>query len=150
MCPLFFFWQLQQTAKTKKKTHIHLPAAAGTPQVYMCLFVFVLAVWRWQVYMCLFFCFSGLLLLLPKKKGRHAAAISAGLYVSAYRCMCPHTAIYVSSYCCIFVLILLYMCPHTAVCASSYCYVSSYCYICVRILLCALADACTSGNTLAA
>jgi hypothetical protein len=36
--------------------------------------------------------------------------------------MCPHTAIYVSSYC--------YMCPHTAI------YVFSYCYICVLILLC--------------
>jgi hypothetical protein len=29
--------------------------------------------------------------------------------------MRPHTAIYVSSYCCICVLILLYMCPHTAI-----------------------------------
>jgi hypothetical protein len=28
--------------------------------------------------------------------------------------MCPHTAIYVSSYCCIRVLLLLYTCPHTA------------------------------------
>jgi hypothetical protein len=38
--------------------------------------------------------------------------------------MCPHTAIYVSSYCYVCVLILLYMCPHTAI------YVSSYCYRC--------------------
>jgi hypothetical protein len=37
-------------------------------------------------------------------------------------------ATYVSSYCYICVLILLYMCPHTAI------YVSSYCYICVLIL----------------
>jgi hypothetical protein len=37
--------------------------------------------------------------------------------------MCPHTATYVSAYCHICVLILLYM------------YVSSYCHICVRILL---------------
>jgi hypothetical protein len=44
-------------------------------------------------------------------------------------CMCPHTTIYVSSYCYICVLILLYMCPHTAI------YVSSYFYICVLILL---------------
>jgi hypothetical protein len=43
--------------------------------------------------------------------------------------MCPHTAIYVASYCYIFVLILQYMCPHTAL------YVSSYCYICGLILL---------------
>ena len=43
--------------------------------------------------------------------------------------MCPHTAVYVSSYCYICVLILLYMCPHTAL------YVSSYCSICVLILL---------------
>ena len=34
--------------------------------------------------------------------------------------MCPHTAIYVSSYCKMCVLILLYMGPHTAVCVSSY------------------------------
>jgi hypothetical protein len=70
------------------------------------------------------------------------------------------TAMYVSSYCYICVLILLicymssycYVCPHTAMClASSYCYicvlillymcphtatsVSSYCYRCVLILL---------------
>ena len=58
-------------------------------------------------------------------------------------CMCPHTAIYVSSYgyVCVLtllymssygyvcVLILLYMCPHTAM------YVSSHCYICVLIRL---------------
>jgi hypothetical protein len=31
-------------------------------------------------------------------------------------CLCPHTAIYVSSYCCACVLILLYMCPHTRIC----------------------------------
>ncbi len=44
--------------------------------------------------------------------------------------MCPHTAIYVSSYCYICVLILvLCMCPHTSIM-----YVSSYCYICVLIL----------------
>jgi hypothetical protein len=36
-------------------------------------------------------------------------------------------AIYVSSYCYICVLIMLYMCPHTAM------YVSSYCYVCVLI-----------------
>jgi hypothetical protein len=62
----------------------------------------------------------------------------------------PHTAIYVSSYCYIYVLILLHMCPHTAIYVSSYrssllplhmcphttTYVSSYCYICVLILLC--------------
>jgi hypothetical protein len=45
--------------------------------------------------------------------------------------LCPRTAIYVSSYCYIYiyVLILLSMCPHTAI------YMSSYCYICVLILL---------------
>jgi hypothetical protein len=43
--------------------------------------------------------------------------------------MCPHTAIYVSSYCFICVVILLYMCPHTAI------HMSSYCYKCVLILL---------------
>ncbi len=52
--------------------------------------------------------------------------------------VCPHTAIYVSSHCCICVLLLLYMCPHTAIYVSSYCcmcphtaiYVSSYCCMC--------------------
>jgi hypothetical protein len=50
--------------------------------------------------------------------------------------MCPHTATYVSSYCHMCVLILLYvsaycyMCPHTPI------YVSSYSYMCVLILLC--------------
>ena len=57
--------------------------------------------------------------------------------------MCPHTAIFVSSYCCICFLILLCMCPHSAIFVSSNCcrcphtavYVSSYCCICVHILL---------------
>jgi hypothetical protein len=57
--------------------------------------------------------------------------------------MCPNTAIYVSSYCCICDLTPLYMCPQTALSVSSYycmcphttIYVSTYCYICVRILL---------------
>jgi hypothetical protein len=63
--------------------------------------------------------------------------------------MCPHTAIYVSSYYYISVLILLSICPHTAICVlitihvSSYyyilvlipLYVSSYYYTCVLILL---------------
>ncbi len=52
---------------------------------------------------------------------------------------CPHTAVYVSSYCCICVLMLLCMCPHTAIYVPSYSrvphsgytqYVSSYCYMC--------------------
>jgi hypothetical protein len=47
--------------------------------------------------------------------------------------MCPHTAVYVSSYCCMCVLILLYVCPHTAVYTAVY--LSSYCYKCVLILL---------------
>ena len=48
------------------------------------------------------------------------------IYVSSYRyicvlillCVCPDTAICVSSYCYVYVLILLYMCPHTAMCVS--------------------------------
>ncbi len=35
--------------------------------------------------------------------------------------VCPHTAMCVSSYCSICVLILLYMCPHTAIYVSAYC-----------------------------
>ncbi len=65
--------------------------------------------------------------------------------------VCPHTAMYVSSYCHVCVLIMLYMCPHTAMCVSSYCcvcvlimlyvcphhaiYVPSYCYTTVLTLL---------------
>jgi hypothetical protein len=43
--------------------------------------------------------------------------------------MCPHTAIYVSSYCYICVLILLYVSSYPAL------YVSSYCSICVLMLI---------------
>ena len=54
-----------------------------------------------------------------------------------------HAVSYVSSYCFLCVLIILYMRPHTAMYACSYCcmcphtaiYVSSYSYICVLILL---------------
>jgi hypothetical protein len=54
--------------------------------------------------------------------------------------MCPHTAIY----CYICVLILLFMCPHTTIYVSSYCYVfvlillyvSSYCYMCPHSTMC--------------
>ena len=55
--------------------------------------------------------------------------------------MCPQTAIYVSSYCYVWVLILPYMCPHTSI------HVSSYCYICVLTLLyiCHLRDAGGAG-----
>ncbi len=50
----------------------------------------------------------------------------------------PHAIylLYVSSYCCRCVLILLYMCPHTAIHVSSYCYMCPYCYTCILILLC--------------
>jgi hypothetical protein len=59
-----------------------------------------------------------------------AGRLLTAVYVSSY-CyvcvllllyMCPHAAIYVSSYCytAISVLILLYMCPHTAIHVSSY------------------------------
>jgi hypothetical protein len=44
-------------------------------------------------------------------------------------CMCPHTAMYVSSYYCICALILLYMRPHTSM------HVCSYDCMCVLILL---------------
>jgi hypothetical protein len=51
--------------------------------------------------------------------------LSRSISLSPSHSHSPHTAIYV----CDSVLILLYMCPHTAI------YVSSYCYICVLILL---------------
>jgi hypothetical protein len=47
----------------------------------------------------------------------------------------PHTAIYVSSYDCICVLILLYMCPRTTMHVSSYYYMCPHTTICVLILL---------------
>ena len=47
--------------------------------------------------------------------------------------MCPHTAIQVSSYCCISVLTLLYM-SHCYTCVLILLYMSSYCIICVLIL----------------
>ena len=68
-------------------------------------------------------------------------------YKSTRTTMCvlilPRTAIYVSSYYYICVLILLYMCPHTTICVlilpymcpHTTIYVSSYYYICVLILL---------------
>jgi len=69
-------------------------------------------------------------------------------YMSSYYCMCPHTSYYyyTSSYCYIYVLILLYvssyycMCPHTTICVlillylSSYYFVSSYYYY-TRVLI---------------
>ncbi len=59
----------------------------------------------------------------------YSAIEAATIYVSpyCYICVlillyvCPHTAIYVSSYCCICVLILLYMCPHSATYCCSGC-----------------------------
>ncbi len=64
--------------------------------------------------------------------------------------MCPHPAIYVSSYCYVCVLILLCMCPHTAMYVSACPESSRYscvCYVCVRILLCVcpLATICVSA-----
>jgi hypothetical protein len=66
--------------------------------------------------------------------GNSAEAMQVLLY------MWPHTTIYVSSYCCVCVLILLYMCPHTTICVlillhmcpHTTIYVSSYSCICVR------------------
>jgi hypothetical protein len=85
--------------------------------------------------------------------------------------MCPHTAIYVSSYCYVCVLILLcrkcvalllgtglYMCPLTAVCdlillymcPHTAIYVSSYCYIRVLVLpyMCRHSDQAKYGTLL--
>ncbi len=49
---------------------------------------------------------------------------------------CPHTAIYVSSYCYICVLILLYMCPHTSVYVSSYYSYGGWAPFCWCLLRC--------------
>ena len=49
---------------------------------------------------------------------------------------CPHTTIYVSSYCYTCAFILLYMCPHTTIHVSSYCYTrASYCLKARNILI---------------
>ena len=45
--------------------------------------------------------------------------------------VCPHTTIYVSSYCAICVLIMLYMCPRTSICVL----IMIMLYICVLIML---------------
>ena len=85
----------------------------------------------------------------------------------SYYCMCPHTTVfflirmYVSSYDCMCILILLdvsscyymcvlmllYACPDTSTCLSRRRdYVSSFYYICVLILLCLRPDATTLAS----
>ena len=49
---------------------------------------------------------------------------------------CPHTTIYVSSYYCIFVLILVYACPHTAINVISLLYMCSDTPIYKCVLMC--------------
>jgi hypothetical protein len=61
-------------------------------------------------------------LLEPPSPGTFTAlpldgTAAAGMWGSLY--VCPHTAIYVSAYRYICVLILLYMCPHTAIYVGS-------------------------------
>ena len=51
------------------------------------------------------------------------------LYLCPCTTMCPRTTIYVSSYCYIGVLILIYMCPFTTI------YVSSYYYMCPHTIM---------------
>ncbi len=50
------------------------------------------------------------------------------IYASSYYYICPHTTVYVSSYCYICVLIVLNMYPRTAMCPHSTIHVSSYFY----------------------
>jgi hypothetical protein len=62
--------------------------------------------------------------------------------------MCPHTAIYVSSYCYICVLILRYMCPHTATrVLILYPYVSSYSHATRCLAICVLIPLYMCPNT---
>ncbi len=80
-----------------------------------------LAVW---VQVCTYFTTTVYLFYyytVPSLRLTHAGAGSVGAGVLILLYMCPHTAIYVSSY--------FYMCPHTTI------YVSSYFYMCVLILL---------------
>jgi hypothetical protein len=44
--------------------------------------------------------------------------------------ICPHTTIFVSSYCYICVLVLLYMCLHITMCPHTFMYVSSGHFAC--------------------
>jgi hypothetical protein len=76
-------------------------------------------------------------------KGLHYMCPHTTIYVSSF-CMCVQGfALYVSSYYYMCVLIPLYMCPHTTIYVYSYyyicphttIYVSTYCYICVLIPL---------------
>ncbi len=64
-----------------------------------------------------------------KEQAQREIQVSSYIPVLILVCMCPHTVMYVSSYCYICVLILLCMCRHTVM------YVSSYCYTCVLVLL---------------
>ena len=68
-----------------------------------------------------------------------AAQVSYVYHTSAYVSIRQHMSAYVtqcykSAYCYICVLILLYMCPHSAIYVSSYCYMCPQRYICVLIL----------------
>ena len=85
-----------------------------------------------------------------------AIYVSSSTQVWLFAPACKCNPIYVSSYCCICVPILLYMCPHTTKYASSskevwlfapacnpIC-VSSYCYVCV--LLCKQCPTSTVGG----
>ena len=81
----------------------------------------------------LYYCFTTALLLqvLPSRSGREVGSLCHLNGPHTTKCphttrfphttMCLHTTVYVSSYYCVFVLILLYMCPHTAM----YVYVGS-------------------------
>jgi hypothetical protein len=57
------------------------------------------------------------------KKPKAVAVFASLEQVLILLCVCSHTAMYVSSYCCMCVRILLYVCPHTATYVFSYCYI---------------------------
>ena len=64
---------------------------------------------------CYYICSS----ICSSKRRCYIGVPLATTYVSSYCCVCVLILLYVSSYCCICVLILLCMCPHTAVYVSS-------------------------------
>ena len=57
------------------------------------------------------------------------------IYVLILLYLCPHTAIFVSSYCYICVLILLYVCPHTTIYSYTNYYMCVLYAICIHVLV---------------
>ena len=109
---------------------------------YICVFILLSVLIRLYsvcvlvlLYMCLH---------TTRRWGLSMSGVLILLYMRLPAYVCPRATIYVSSYYCISVLILLYLCPHNTMYVSSYYYISviiliyvcgSLLYMCVLILL---------------